>query len=94
MKAKTHAVTIEGFGTRLVMAQTCKGAIRGRIAEIIDDLRDKARVDIATGEQIYQAGADGDGILGHDRFKKIVDPNQLPLAGIPETDNPPAETPE
>lgn len=85
MKAKTHAVTIEGHGTRLVMAQTRLGAVRDRIEEIVAEIRETAHADLATGEQIYEAGMNGVGILGHDRYANTVDPNQLPLAGLPET---------
>ena len=89
MKAKCHAVTIDGE-TRLVMAQTRAGAIRDVLAVLADEMRKRAHVDLATGEQIYNAGQKGEPIIGDDKFKRTVDPNQLPLAGIPETEGPSA----
>lgn len=82
MKAKTHAVTIGGK-LYLVMAQTRTGAIRDAIEHINRELRKDAHVDLATGEQIYQAGVNGDDIIGSDRYKRQVDPNQMDLTGVP-----------
>lgn len=87
MKAKVHAVTING-ATHLVMAQTKAGAVRDVVAHLADELRKEAFVDLATGEQLYNAGQKGEPVIGDDRFKRAVDPNQLPLAGIPETEGP------
>lgn len=84
MKSKTHAVTIGGK-TYLVQAITKAGAVRDVIDRICDELRETAVVDLATGEQIYLAGKSGQEIIGHDRFKNAVGPNQMGLAGIPET---------
>lgn len=89
MKAKCHAVTIDGE-TRLVMAQTKAGALRDTLEVLTDEMRQRAHVDLATGEQIYNAGQKGEPIIGDDKFKRTVDPNQLPLAGIPETEGPSA----
>lgn len=89
MKSKTHAVTIGGK-TYLVQAITKAGAIRDVIDRICDELREQAVVDLATGEQIYLAGKSGQEIIGHDRFKNAVDPNQMGLSGIPETAAEPA----
>lgn len=83
-KAKAHAVTIDGR-THLVMAQTRAGAIRDVIEVLNDEMRKAAHVDLATGEQLYCAGVNGEPVIGTDRFKRQVDPNQLGLTGIPET---------
>jgi len=80
MKARPHAVTILDH-TFLVMARTKAGAIR----DVIASMRPYATADLATGEQLYDAGQKGETIIGHDRFKIAADPNQLPLAGLPET---------
>lgn len=85
MKAKTHAVTINGL-TRLVMAQTKAGAVRDVVEELAEDMRASAHVELATGEQLYVAGRDGETILNHDKFSRVVDPNQLPLTGVPESE--------
>lgn len=85
MKAKTHAVTINGT-KRLVMALTKAGAVRDAVDEMAEELRKNAHVAIATGEEIYLAGKNGEPILNHDRFKNAVDPNQMPLTGVPETE--------
>jgi hypothetical protein len=87
MKAKVHAVTING-DTRLVMAQTKAGAIRDVLEVLNEEMRKTAHVDLATGEQIYNAGQKGEAVIGDDRFKRTVDPNQMPLQGIPETEGP------
>lgn len=79
MKAKIHAVEMKGE-THLVMAMTKAGARRDLIEHIVGD----AHVDIATGEQVYQAGRDGREIIGIDRYANTEDPNQLPLDGVPE----------
>jgi predicted neutral ceramidase superfamily lipid hydrolase len=84
IKAKAHAVTIDGK-LHLVMAQTKAGAIRDVVAELVKELVKDAHCDLATGEQLYAAGRDGTAVIGSDRFKRQVDPNQMPLAGIPET---------
>lgn len=83
MKAKTHAVKLCGL-TFLVHAITKAGAIR----DLMEHLRDQASADLATGEQIYLAGAIGQEIIGIDRYKNSVDPNQPGLTGIPETADP------
>lgn len=85
MKAKVHAVSIDGT-THLVMAQTKAGAIRDVVDHLTDNLRKRAIADLATGEQIYNAGRDGSSIIGDGRFKNTADLNQLPLTGIPETE--------
>lgn len=84
MKAKTHQVSINGK-THLVQAMTKAGAVRDVVEELAKQMRATAVVDLATGEQIYSAGVNGDPIIGSDRFKNNADPNQIPLAGIPET---------
>lgn len=80
IKAKTYAVT---FADRayLVMAVTKAGAAR----DLLEHLSGKAHADLATGEQIYAAGKNGDEIIGADRYKRVVDPDQMPPVGIPET---------
>lgn len=85
MKAKTHAVSFEGREPVLVMAQTRAGAVRDAIEHINRELRETAHVDLATGEQIYQAGVNGEIIIGSDRYKRQVDPNQMDLTGVPLT---------
>lgn len=87
VKAKAHAVTINGK-THLVMAQTKAGAIRDVLKVLTDELAKDAHVDLATGEQLYEAGVKGQEVIGSDRFKRAVDPNQLGLTGIPETAGP------
>lgn len=86
MKAKTHAVFIkQNDKTYLVQAQTRSGAVRDVVDELAKQMRESAVVDLATGEQIYLAGKNNEPIIGSDRFKNNADPNQMPLAGIPET---------
>ena len=84
MKAKTMQVHVGGK-TYLVMALTKAGAVRDVVEGIAGELRDSAVVDLATGEQIYRAGVNGDGIINSEHYKQQVDPNQLGLTGIPET---------
>lgn len=48
-------------------------------------MRERAVVDLATGEQLYQAGKHGTPIIGSGRFARAADPDQLGLTGIPET---------
>lgn len=83
--AKVHQVSIDGV-TYLVEAQTKAGAIRDVVAVISDGLRKRAIADLATGEQLYHAGVKGIEVIGSGRFKNSIDPNQLPLDGIPETE--------
>lgn len=77
-RAKIHAVTI-GATTHLVWALTRAGAVR----DVAEHLAGGAHVDVASGEQMYAAGVAGQTILGVDKYKNAVDPNQqdLPLNG-------------
>lgn len=79
MKAKVHAIELNGE-THLVMARTKAGARR----DLSEFLFDDAAIEVATGEQIYQAGRDGREIIGLDRYQVQEDPNQIPLTGVPE----------
>jgi hypothetical protein len=80
IKAKTYAVDFAGQ-TYLVQAITKAGACRDLLAHLAGG----ANADLATGEQLYAAGKTGQEIIGLDRYANVVDPNQMPLAGIPET---------
>lgn len=73
MKAKTYAVTLCGK-TFLVSAMTRQGAVR----DLLENLRDTAVVDMATGEQLYRAGAVGDPIIGGAR-EEPANPAQTSL---------------
>lgn len=84
IKAKHYQVSIDGL-THLVIAQTQAGAVRDVIDHLTGDMRKRAVVDLATGEQLYEAGIKNHTIIGSERYKREQDPNQLPLAGIPET---------
>lgn len=84
MKAKPHQVSIHGK-TYLVEAQTKAGAIRDVVEMLADEMRKSAVCDLATGEQLYHAGRDGTPILNIGKYKRSIDPNQMGLAGIPET---------
>lgn len=64
------------------MAITKAGATR----ELLEHLAGAAHADLATGEQLYAAGKSGQPIIGEHRYKNVVDPNQLGLTGIPETE--------
>lgn len=79
LKAKVHAVELHGK-THLVMALTRQGACR----DLAEHLAKDAVADIATGEQLYNAGKEGVPILGEDKYKRVVDPSQLPLSGVDE----------
>jgi hypothetical protein len=87
MKAKVFQVFIPAItsGTYLVEAQTKAGAIRGVIAHLDEQIRKAAAADLATGEQLYHAGKNGQDVIGSGRFKRAEDPNQMGLDGIPET---------
>ena len=80
LKAKTYAVEFGG-SSYLVMAITKAGACR----DLLEHLAGKASADLATGEQLYEAGQAGVQILGQEKYKRQVDPNQLPLTGVPES---------
>lgn len=84
MKAKTYQVSINGE-TFLVEAQTIAGARRDVVAHLSEKLAAAAIIDLATGEQLYRAGRNGTPILNNGRYAVAHDPNQLPLAGVPET---------
>lgn len=84
VKAKHYQVSLDGV-THLVVAQTTAGAVRDVIDHLTGDMRKRAVVDLATGEQLYEAGIKNRTIIGSERYKREQDPNQLPLAGIPET---------
>lgn len=86
MKAKVYQVSIDGV-TYLVEAQTIAGAARDVVAELAGKLRERAVVDLATGEQLYHAGRKGLPVLNSGRYANAEDPNQLGLTGIPETAN-------
>lgn len=64
LKPKIHAVVVDGI-PYLVSALTKQGALSAVIEHLADQMRENATVDIATGEQIYAAGVNGDGILQH-----------------------------
>lgn len=83
--AKVHQVSLDGV-TYLVEAQTKAGAIRDVIEVIVDGMRKRAIADLATGEQLYHAGVKGLEIIGSGRFKNAIDPRQMGLTGIPETE--------
>lgn len=87
IQAKVLQVFIPAIagGTYLVEAQTKAGAIRDVIAYLDEEIRKTAVADLATGEQLYQAGKTGQDVIGSGRFKNAADPNQLGLTGIPET---------
>lgn len=78
MKAKTYAVTFGG-AVYLVSAMTKAGACR----DLLEHLSGQAEVELATGAQLYRAGADGQPIIGADKYANAVDPAQLT---IPETE--------
>lgn len=84
MKAKIFQVSIDGE-TYLVEALTQAGAIRDAVGEVCGGLRARAVVDLATGEQLYEAGISGAPIIGSEKYKQGVDPNQLMLPCVPET---------
>lgn len=83
--AKVHKVRI-GDKAYFVEAQTKAGAIRDVVAVLVEELRKDAACDLATGEELYRAGVDGLEIIGSCRFKNAVDPRQMGLTGIPETE--------
>lgn len=78
--AKVMTVKVSGE-LFFVQAKTKSAALRYVALYLMAD----AVVDLATGEQIYQAGVNGSHIIGSDRFNNNVDRNQLPLEGIPQT---------
>jgi hypothetical protein len=84
MKAKVYQVSIDGV-TYLVEALTVAGATRDVAEEIAKKLRERAVVDLATGEQLYHAGKKGLPIINGGQYVRTEDPDQLPLAGVPET---------
>lgn len=84
MKAKTYQVNIDGV-TYLCEALTMAGAVRDVVDEIAKKWRERAVVDLATGEQIYYAGKKGVPIINSGHYKRGEDQNQMPLDGIPET---------
>ena len=83
MKAKVHTVTLESGKRYLVMARTKAGARR----DLRDYILGEADVDLATGEDIYDAALSGEEIIGRDKYRATTDPNQIPLDGVPETVN-------
>jgi hypothetical protein len=80
-KAKVHSVTLPSGERHLVMAHTKAGALRG----LRDHVLGEAVVDLATGEEIFDAGVEGRSIIDRDKFRVATDPNQIPLEGVPET---------
>jgi hypothetical protein len=84
IKAKTYRVDFGGK-TYFVNAMTKAGAQR----DLLEHLNGQAVADLATGEEIYRAGVAGEKIIGADRYANAVDLNQMPLAGIPETEKEP-----
>lgn len=83
-KAKVFQVSVDGV-TYLVEALTVAGASAAVVDELAKKWRERAVVDLATGEQLYQAGKKGLPVINSERYKRGDDPNQIPLAGIPET---------
>lgn len=79
-KSKTFAVWVFGK-CYLVQAMTRSGALR----DLMGHIKSEVYVDLATGEQIYTAGVNGEAIIGSERYKNKTDPCQIPLAGVPET---------
>lgn len=84
MKAKVYQVSIDGK-TYLVEAQTLAGAARNVVDHVAKKMRERAVVDLATGEQLYDAGRRGLPVLNSGRYVNAEDPNQIGLTGIPET---------
>lgn len=81
MKAKVHTVTLPNGDRHLVMARTKAGAKRG----LRDFILGECEVDLATGEEIFDAGVAGLEIIDRDKYRSTADPNQIPLQGVPES---------
>lgn len=76
-KAKVHRVEL--FDREfLIFARTKAGAVH----DLFDLLKDDVHVDVASGQQIYEAGRDGAEILNADKFANVVDPAQMELSGV------------
>jgi hypothetical protein len=84
MKAKVYQVSIDGV-TYLVEALTLAGATRDVVEEIGKKMRERAVVDLATGEQLYHAGKKGLPVINGAQYVNVDDPEQMGLTGIPET---------
>lgn len=83
MKAKVHHVQLFDRSF-LIMARSKAGAKR----DLFDALKDDAHADVATGQQIYEAGRDGQQIINLDKFANVVDPNQMDLDGLDDERDP------
>jgi len=74
MKAKVHHVTL--FDREfLVMARSKAGALR----DLFENLKESVQVEVATGQQVYEAGRAGKYIVGIDKYENDADPNQQEL---------------
>lgn len=78
-KAKAYSVSVLGT-SYLVFALTKQGAINN----LIDHLRDGDAIysEVATGEQLYNAGREGISIIAEEKYRRVVDKDQLPLEGL------------
>lgn len=79
MKAKVHNVTLFDH-SYLVMARSKAGALR----DLFDHIKEEAHSDVATGQQVYEAGRNGQEIIGIDKYSADadVDPNQQKLPNL------------
>lgn len=82
MKAKVHTVTLFGRNF-LVMARSKAGAMR----DLYDHLRDDIHADVATGQDIYNAGRDGTAIIGIEKYARQIDPNQLEIGDLDDVED-------
>lgn len=89
MKDKIHAVTIDGT-TYLAKGKTMKGAVASVIDHLTGGMRQRAAVELATGEQLYNAGRDGASVIGDDSLSGSAEGQQIPLIGAAERTGEPA----
>ncbi len=82
IQAKPHTVYI-GTDKVHVMGRTKQGAIRDAVKHYIST--HDIRCELMTGDELYAAGQGGVQIIGHDKYERVVDPNQLPLTGVSES---------
>lgn len=85
MKAKVHHVTLFDRSF-LVMARSKAGALR----DLFDYLKEDTHAELATGQDVYEAGRKGEEIIGLDKYSDDTDDGQGELSplDVPLPDEP------
>lgn len=81
-KAKVYRITISGT-VYYVYGLTQAGAIKN----LLDHLDGTGTLDarLATGEELFAAGKAGTELVAEDNYRRVADPNQMPLP-VDDTD--------